>query len=159
MKKTNIFIDMDGTLARFYEQDDCLKRMYEKGFFENLRPYKKALKMAQQIKVFAEANQIEIYIITSCVESEYCREEKMKWLDKYLPWIDSEHRLFGGAQINKAYFAIEAKATSEINLLIDDYSKNLEEWEAQFGRGTGIKVINEINNKNKKNFVKYLKII
>ena len=33
-----IFVDMDGTVARFYEADDCLERMYEVGFFANLRP-------------------------------------------------------------------------------------------------------------------------
>ena len=48
-----------------------------------------------------------------------------------------------------------------VNILIDDYSRNLDEWNEAFGRhGIAIKAINEINNKKKKNtYKKYIKII
>ena len=44
-----IFIDMDGTIARFYEADDCLEKMYEPGFFKDLKPYKKAIKLINKL--------------------------------------------------------------------------------------------------------------
>ena len=37
-----IWFDMDGTLAKFYEHNDCLERMYEKGYFMGLNAYKLA---------------------------------------------------------------------------------------------------------------------
>ena len=44
-----IFVDMDGTIARFYEADDCLEKMYEIGFFANLRPYAKMIKTLEKL--------------------------------------------------------------------------------------------------------------
>ena len=34
-----LLIDMDGTLARFYDQAKCIEKMYEPGFFSGLYPY------------------------------------------------------------------------------------------------------------------------
>lgn len=38
MEKKNLFIDMDGVLAEWRE-DQTAKDTYRKGYFENLRPY------------------------------------------------------------------------------------------------------------------------
>ena len=37
--KKRLFVDMDGTVARFYEDNLCLEKMYEAEFFSTLLPY------------------------------------------------------------------------------------------------------------------------
>lgn len=37
--KSRLFIDLDGTVARFYDASpNYLEQMYEKGYFRNLQP-------------------------------------------------------------------------------------------------------------------------
>lgn len=152
-----IFVDMDGTIARFYEADDCLEKMYERGFFANLRPYEKMIKILER---FNERGY-EVFILSACV-SRRCEIEKRRWLDQFLPWIDNAHRLFVICGMNKAQYVIDnGYDDARVNILIDDYSRNLDEWNEAFGRHSiAIKAINEINNKKKKNnYKKYLKIV
>ena len=152
-----IFVDMDGTIARFYEADDCLEKMYEKGFFANLRPYEKIIKMLEKLN----EKGYEIYILSACVSTQ-CKIEKHTWLNKYLPWIDDAHRIFILCGMNKAqYITDKCYNDARVNILIDDYSRNLDEWNEAFGRhGIAIKAVNEINNKKKKNtYKKYIKIV
>ena len=152
-----IFVDMDGTIARFYEADDCLEKMYEIGFFENLRPYAKMIKMLEKLN----EKGYEIFILSACISMQ-CETEKQAWLDKYLPWIDKAHRIFTRCGMNKAeYIKRKGYDDARVNILIDDYSRNLDEWNEAFGRhGIAIKAINEINNKKKKNtYKKYIKIV
>lgn len=148
-----LFVDMDGTIARFYEADDCLEKMYEKGFFANLRPYKKMIKMLEK---FNERG-CEIFILSACINNTQCEIEKHTWLNKYLPWIDDAHRIFIRCGMNKAqYIKNKGYDDARVNILIDDYSRNLDEWKEAFGmHGIAIKAINEINNKKKKNNYKY----
>ena len=64
--------------------------------------------------------------------------------------------------MNKAeYIKNIGYSDARVNVLIDDYSRNLDEWNEAFGRhGIAIKAINEINNKKKKNtYKKYIKIV
>ena len=68
-----IFVDMDGTVARFYEADDCLEKMYEKGFFANLRPYQKMIKMLEKLN----EKGYEIYILSACVGAQYKTEKQV----------------------------------------------------------------------------------
>lgn len=41
--KIRIFVDMDGTLARFHDENLYLERMFEKGFFRDLKPFENAV--------------------------------------------------------------------------------------------------------------------
>ena len=66
-----IFVDMDGTIARFYEAEDCLERMCETGFFANLRPYEKMIKMLEKLN----EKGYEIFILSACVGTQ-CKIEK-----------------------------------------------------------------------------------
>ena len=154
-----IFVDMDGTIARFYEAEDCLERMYETGFFANLRPYEKMIKMLEKLN----EKGYEVFILSATLGIQ-CEIEKHDWIDKYLPWIDDAHRIFTRCGMNKAQY-IKNKGYNDprFNILIDDYSRNLDEWNEAFGKGRygiAIKAVNEINNKKKKNtYQKYIKII
>ena len=152
-----VFVDMDGTIARFYEADDCLEKMYEKGFFANLRPYEKMIKMLEKLN----EKGYEIYILSACVSTQ-CKIEKQAWLDKHLPWINNTHRIFILCGMNKAqYIKNKGYDDARVNVLIDNNSRNLDERNEAFGRhGIAVKAVNEINNKKKKNiYKKYIKII
>ena len=138
-----LFVDMDGTLARFHDEVQYIERMYEKGFFENLKPFENAVKGIKEL-IQNNAN-LEVFILSATVDGEppYCQEEKHKWIDTYLPEIDKRHRIFTKVGKNKAEF-IPYGITST-DYLYDDYNKNLDEW--QQSGGEAIKCKNNINHK------------
>lgn len=137
--KIRIFVDMDGTLARFHDEKLYLERMFEKGFFRDLKPFENAV---SAIKELVKDNTSEIFILSATVNS--CSlEEKQEWLDRYLPEIDKEHRIFTSLNVPKSE-AIGHRLTDK-DILIDDYNKNLLEW--QKAGGTSVKAKNNINHK------------
>ena len=137
--KIRIFVDMDGTLARFHDENLYLERMFEKGFFRDLKPFENAV---SAIKELVKDNISEIFILSATVNS--CSlEEKQEWLDRYLPEIDKEHRIFTSLNVPKSE-AIAHRLTDK-DILIDDYNKNLLEW--QKAGGTSVKAKNNINHK------------
>ncbi len=141
--KVRIYVDMDGTLARFHDEVRYLERMWEEGFFEQLKPFQE---MVDSIKLLKQRNPAaEIYILSAAIEGEppYCKRQKHEWLDRYLPEIDKEHRIFTDIGVPKAEYINGGIKPTDI--LIDDYNKGLEEWQS-FG-GTSVKCHNNINHK------------
>lgn len=144
--RNDFFFDMDGTLARFYERrNTCLEKMYEKGFFAGLKPYK----LVEQLTDFADKLDCwdNIYIISACVDTEWCPEEKVAWLHQHLPKINNKHIFLCPIGANKAEVIATRCNSTNTKWLIDDYGENIREWE-QKGQGfAAIKFINGINNK------------
>lgn len=141
--KKRLFIDMNGTLCRFHDEVKYLERMWEKGFFENLKPFQE---MVNGIKMYMKKNpNTEVYILSAAIEGEppYCRAEKCAWLDKHLPQIDSEHRILTKVGKSKADYIPGGITMNDI--LIDDYNVGLEQWQQDGGRA--IKCVNNINHK------------
>ena len=137
--KIRIFVDMDGTLARFHDENLYLERMFEKGFFRDLKPFENVV---SAIKELVKDNTSEIFILSATVNS--CSlEEKQEWLDRYLPEIDKEHRIFTSLNVPKSE-AIGHRLTDK-DILVDHYNKNLLEW--QKAGGTSVKAKNNINHK------------
>lgn len=137
--KKRLFIDMDGTLAEF-KVVDTLETLYEKGYFRELKPQENVI---DAVKQFARENpEVEIYIMSSVLtDSKYALEEKNQWLDRYLPEIDAAHRIFPPCgEDKKAYIP---GAINQDNYLLDDYTKNLAQWEPPC---IGIKLLNGINH-------------
>ena len=113
--------------------------MFEKGFFRDLKPFENAV---SAIKELVKDNTSEIFILSATVNS--CSlEEKQEWLDRYLPEIDKEHRIFTSLNVPKSE-AIGHRLTDK-DILVDDYNKNLLEW--QKAGGTSVKAKNNINHK------------
>lgn len=138
-ERTKIYIDMDGTIARFHDENLYLERMFEKGFFSDLKPFENAVSAVEHL---VNDSTAEIFILSATINS--CSlEEKQKWLDRYLPNIDKEHRIFTSLDMSKPK-AIGHQLTDK-DILIDDYNKNLLEW--QKAGGTSIKAKNNINHK------------
>lgn len=142
-----LFFDMDGTLARFYESADCLEKMWQKGFFENLKPYKNMVetyKKAIQLKNSKLPTETMILSAVNIETAETVIKEKEKWIEKYL--CKNNSNLFlkitsnKAEQVSKNYGKIDKSF-----ILIDDYNKNLRDWRE--AGGTAIKFVNEINDK------------
>ncbi len=138
--KERIFVDMDGVLAKFnHVQSE--EELYEKGYFANLEPLPTVVDgMKRYIK---ENPEKDIYILSAYLtESPYALQEKNEWLDRYLPEISSDHRIFCPCGKPKADYIIGGIQKTDI--LIDDYTKNLTQWKAQ--GGIGVKLLNGINH-------------
>lgn len=142
-ERKRLFVDMDGTLARFHDEPMYLERMFEKDFFRSLAPFESMVKGLQRFK---DAHpEVEIFILSACVDGEppYCQKEKQAWLDEYLPEINREHRIFTKVGVPKSKY-IESGISSS-DYLLDDYNVGLEDW--QQDGGTAIKAKNNINHK------------
>lgn len=133
MKK--IFLDLDGTLARFNVRNALLRFEHEKDFFANLLAYKGI----EEINELAKGGNV---FIISASPNMYADLDKRKWIQKYLYNVPKENIILCRIGQNKANI-IENKLQIKIDkncFLLDDYTKNLIEWEER-GR-----------NWNKKNY-------
>ena len=139
-----IFLHLDGTLARFNVKNALERFDNEKGFFANLLAYK-------GIEIVNELAREDNLFIISASPNEQADNDKMIWIEKYLPNIKQENITICRIGENKAR-VIESKYNIEINeqcYLLDDYTKNLNEWESV--GGTGIKRITKVaDNSTKK---------
>lgn len=133
-----LFIDMDGTLAE-WKNIKSNDELYQKGYYESLQPNEYILKETK--KLIEEGRNV--FILSSFLsDSNYALKEKNNWLDKYLPELPKERRIFVPYGECK-YKYIPNKITS-LDYLIDDYTKNLLDWKSV--GGTGIKFLNGINH-------------
>lgn len=141
MKK--IFLDLDGTLARFNVRNALNRFETEKGFFAHLLAYKGI----EIINEMAKAGNV--YII-SASPNEQADNDKMVWIKKYLPNIKIENIVLCRLGENKAKI-IENKYNIKIDkncILLDDYTKNLTEWETV--GGVGIKRLTTVSDNSRK---------
>ena len=128
-----LFLDLDGTLAKFNSKKNALERFdKEKGFFSSLKPYKNI----EVINELATCGNVEVYII-SATPNEQADQDKMIWIKTYLKQIKQENICFCRLNENKAK-VIKNKLNIEIDkecILLDDYTKNLIEWKSLNGIG------------------------
>ena len=130
MNDTKIFLDLDGTLAKFNVRNALNRFKTEKGFFAKLGAYKGIE------KVNSLANEYNLYII-SASPNEQADIDKMTWLDKYLPNIKKSNIVLCRLGENKAQ-VIKKALNIDIDkkcVLLDDYTHNLEQWQKLGGIG------------------------
>ena len=138
-----LFVDLDGTLARFNVRNALERFDKEEGFFANLLAYK-GIEVVNEL-----ANEIELFVI-SASPNEQADNDKMIWLKKYLPNINNNNITICRLGQNKAQI-IQDKYNIVIDnncYLLDDYTKNLNEWES-FG-GVGIKRLTQVSDNSRK---------
>ena len=132
-----LFVDMDGTLCEFKAVTQ-LEQLYEKGYFERLKPQENVVDAVRQM---CRSSNYEVYILSAVLtDSPYALDEKNGWLDRYLPEIDDSHRIFTPCGQDKKDFIPDI---SPDDYLLDDYTKNLLNWEPP---AKGIKLLNGIND-------------
>lgn len=125
-----IFLDLDGTLARFNVKNALARFKTEKGFFEKLKAYTNIEEINEMTKCG------NVYII-SASPNDNADSDKMKWVEKYLPNLSKANVVFCRLGENKAEI-IKNKLGITIDrncILLDDYTKNLREWENVGGVG------------------------
>lgn len=138
-KKTHVFFDMDGTLAVFNKLK-TFEDLLQPGYFKNLIPYQEVVDAA---KLLLQNDSLEVFILSAYLtESKTALQEKNEWLDKFLPEVDSYHRIFVPCGECKSDYI---PTPDDSDILIDDYTKNLRAW-----HGTAIKILNGINNNTNK---------
>jgi len=141
-----LFLDLDGTLAKFNSKRNALQRFdNEKGFFANLKPYK----YIEVINEIATKENVEVYII-SATPNEQADLDKMAWIKTYLKDIKQDNICFCRLNENKAK-VIKDKLNITIDnqcILLDDYTKNLIEWKNL--NGIGIKRLTSKANNSRK---------
>lgn len=123
-KKVAFFIDMDGVVAdyRFGEGKDIKDNV--PGLYLNKRPI---MTIIRNIQTIIENSDCEFYIISSCLFKEQAIE-KIKWLDKYMPFIKEKNKIIlissdfesrKKLKINKLKYYIYNKKLEKI-VFIDD---------------------------------------
>ena len=142
MEKKRLFLDMDGMLAEyrtFVNEEQYL----QKGYYISLSPHQNVVDAIK--KVIAQEPNIDVYTLSAYFDSPdaIAVEEKNAWLDKHLPEIDINHRIYTLCGQPKQNFI--PGGITENDYLMDDYTKNLEMWEE--GKGKGIKLLNGINGR------------
>lgn len=130
---------MDSTLAVFTPVDK-LETLYEPGYFLNQAPHENVVAAVREI--IKSHPEIEVNILSAYLsDSDYALNEKNQWLDQYLPEIDQSHRIFLPCGKEKKDFI--PGGIRETDFLLDDYTKNLNEWQPP---ARGIKLLNSINH-------------
>lgn len=162
-EKPRLFVDMDGTLAEWrnikivIERDEdanhdyVMQRLddvlYSSRYYYRLRPQQNVV---DAVKNIIRSGEIEVFVL-SCVKPDARGEsplrDKNEWLDKYLPEIDNEHRIFVPDGENKRNYIPGGVRVTDA--LLDDYTKNLREFAGGNPPGITIKLYNHINSSHK----------
>ena len=138
-----VFLDLDGTLARFNVRNALERFDKEEGFFARLKAYK-------NIEIVNELAKNNNLFVISASPNEQADKDKLEWLSKYLPNIQLDNVTICRLGQNKAQI-IQNKYNITIDnscYLLDDYTKNLVEWES-FG-GKGIKRLTRVSDNSTK---------
>ena len=138
-----VFLDLDGTLARFNVRNALERFDKEEGFFARLKAYK-------NIEIVNELAKNNNLFVISASPNEQAGKDKLEWLSKYLPNIQLDNVTICRLGQNKAQI-IQDKYNITIDsncYLLDDYTKNLVEWES-FG-GKGIKRLTRVSDNSTK---------
>ena len=123
--KRRVLIDIDGTMAVFHP-DKSLEEVAKKGYSLNLEPYAEVCK-AISLLVLNEGlsdDEYEVYSYGAYL-NEDCKEDKNLWIDRYVPEIDEEHRLFCPYGIDKWDYLVQIGFNpTRWDILLDDFTKN-----------------------------------
>ena len=143
MERKRLYIDIDGTLARFHDVDKhFIEAMWQEGFYRDLKPFEN---MVEGAALFTRLHpEIDVYILSAVLETDppFAEKEKNEWLQKYLPEVDQDHRIFTKAGHDKTEYIQDL---SQNDYLLDDYNRNLREFEA--AGANAIKFKNDINHR------------
>lgn len=146
MEKLTLFWDMDGTVAKWNPMA-TVEDLFSEGYFLNREAEEDLCNIAELF-----SKKFESYILTACMAgSDYLIPEKKLWIERFIPGL-SKRILFVPCGVSKSQFVSDVfhRDLSNMDMLIDDHSPNLLQW--QDDGGTGIKWCNAINNSKKSTY-------
>lgn len=134
----NIYVDMDG-VQTVYNKDDLVEDMMKPGYFISRQAHPEVISF---LKHLHQDKRFNVSVLSAVFADNHSVYEKSLWLDKQgLSDLDA---IFVPCGIPKASFI----ANDTLNILIDDFSTNLFQWEAAGNNFLGIKFLNEANGVN-----------
>lgn len=138
MTNKTVFIDYDGVIAYFLKEKS-LEEVAQKGYTLTV-PLVESFCTALEKLMEDEGLSGYDFRLLSAVLNEDAKNDKITMLTRRFGEKFAKKAAFVQYGMSKAPFAEGG------NILLDDFSKNLHEWES-FG-GVGIKVYNGINGNN-----------
>ena len=140
LSKNRLFIDMDGTLCKWKvitQEED----LFSKGWFRDMEPIQSVVDAVNMIRA---KDDVEVFIMTAIMEgSSYAMKEKKEWVKEHLPGFEDDHILFVPYGKHKHEFAPGGILPTDV--LLDDYSWNLHEWDKH---GIAVKIRTASNGTN-----------
>ena len=118
-----IMFDSDNTLYRFSTYgavESSLREMYSRNFFKNLPIFPEAPTVIENLQRLG----FKCGIITSCINSPFCANEKLESYAYHLPTIMPEDIIIVPEGVKKCDCFEDV---SNI-ILIDDYYRNIMDW-------------------------------
>lgn len=150
-QRKRLFVDMDGTIVPFrkieiVDMEGLLTAkdyLNSKGYFLNL-PIHRNVVDAIKTLIKDHSDEIEVFICSAVYDdAPYAKDDKNEFLDRNLPEIDREHRIFTICGQDKKDFIVGG--VREDDYLLDDYTNNLNLWQPP---AKGVKLLNGINHTN-----------
>jgi len=119
----DIYVDMDNTICLFSihgKEPEALVKMYEEGYYKNLPVLDDAVKVLPVLQAIG----FNVFILSACINSPYCRKEKMEWISYHLPTIEKDKIILCDVGEDKARFVRDIRRS----ILIDDFHRNIQKW-------------------------------
>lgn len=128
-EELTICFDMDNTLCLFSPlgSREVLNQMYTRGFFKERYCFPEALPVILNLQRMG----FTVKILSACVESPFCKPEKLEWIHYHLPTIKDKDIIFCNTGDDKSKFIPNPEKT----ILVDDYHKNLQQFYEAGGIG------------------------
>ena len=116
-----LYIDMDGVINLFENDPDARMNMWQQGYFTNIEPRENIKTDLLRILDYVD----EIIILTKCIDREGVREEKEKFIHKYLSGVDKLSIVFVPYNDSKSNYIDK----DVFSILLDDGIRNIKECE------------------------------
>lgn len=114
------------------QQEYAAQMMCQPGFFSDLQPMRGALDAMERLCRFHD-----VYIVSAATEFPESFQDKMRWIERYLPQIPTRRIVFCGE-----------KSILDLDCLVDDTPSHFEGF-----RGTGL-LFDAPHNRNEKGFMR-----
>lgn len=130
--KVALFVDMDGTIVEYKVYPEGFVTYESKELFIEAEPVKIIIDKLEELN---KINNLEVYIL-SLSKSNIIKEEKLKWLKKYIPFIKEENYIIpirenGDYDSDNRKYIKSEKMKEKLNvydyvILLDDEDKILK---------------------------------
>lgn len=154
MNKIDVFLDLDGVVFK-YDMVDYIgdnPKYKQEGYFKTRPLDENAYEMLKRLN---DSDEVEnIYILSSAIIEGYTIEQnkviaddKTKNVMYHIPWFPKENIIIAIEKTKpETVREVLKRQISTSDILIDDFNRNLKEWEK--AGGSAIKYINNINSES-----------